>query len=528
VSLDVPTVFLIVTALSVALLAARLLRVHGRLARDWLFTLAIVVVVGAVTWASAPTIAGYAAFAALTLLVVVPLRLDRAAQRAARAGDDVRAQRFAKLARALHPVGVVGRRGRALAMFSRVAEGEPIDEAVLEALGAKGDPLLAELYRLSALHAGGRPREIREALTTPSRRHRMLQLGFGAAWLRAVGQTAGVVEILDAAREVERFDTTLVDPERRALVSLEIAVALGDVETTRTIATTLHGRVPRGFDAWAVASAARNAGDVTTARDTVAGLLADPTVSSRVRRMLASLETPRLDAPLNRTPEAEQLLSRLRQDVAATAALAPLSGDSAKRPTLTWGLSALLAATFVVLEATGDSTNEQHLKSWGALVVPMHGLGEAWRLFTATLLHAGILHLTMNLVALVVFGAFVEHFYGHGRMIAIWLFSTVISGLTVVVFRPPVVGETVLVGASGAIFGLAGSVVAALLIRPDLRKSRRGRDELRRLAMVFATQIVFDNLVPAVSGSAHLGGLFGGAALGALLVPRLPSDERKK
>ena len=519
-SLDVPTVFLIVTALSVVLLTARLLRVnHGRLARDWLVTLAIVVAIGVGTWLAAPAIAGYCAFAAFTLLVVLPLRLDRAAQRAGRAGDDLRAQRFTKLARALHPFGVVSRRGRALATFARVAQGEPVDEAALDALGG-GDPLLAELYRLSALHAAGRSREIREALTVPSRRQRILRLGFGAAWIRAVGSTAGATEVIDAVREVERFDATLVDPEQRALVSLETAVALGDVEGARAIAATLVGRVPRGFDSWAIASAARNAGDLVTARDVMAALLADGSVSPRIRRMVASLEAGPVDASSRRTPEAAQLLARLRQDVAATAALAPLLGDSMKRPKLTWGLTAMLTAAFLVLEATGDSTNEQHLKESGALIVPMHGPSEAWRLFTATLLHAGVLHLAMNLVALVVFGAFVEAFYGKRRMIAIWLFSTVVSGLTVAIFRPPVVGETVLVGASGAIFGLAGSVVAALLMRPELRKSRRGRDELRRLGLVFATQIVFDNLVPAVSGSAHLGGLVGGAVIGALLVPR--------
>ena len=519
-SLDVPTVFLIVTAFSVALLTARLVRVHGRLARDWLSTLAIVVAIGAAAWATMPALAGYVAFAALTVLVVLPLRLDRAAQRAARAGKDVRAQRLAGLARLFHPAGVVGRRGRALAMFARVAEGEPIDESVLEALGAKDDPLLTELYRLSALHAGGRHREIREALVLPSRRQRMLQLGFGAAWIRAVGSTtASTVDVLDAVREVERYDATLVDPERRALVALEIAVALGDVEGARGILSTLVGRVPHGFDAWAIASAARNAGDLEIARETIAQVLADEAVSPRMRRMVAALEAQPLDATPRRTPAAEQLLARLRQDVAATAALAPLAGDSSRKPVLTWAIGAILIVAFLVLEATGSSTNEQHLKDSGALVVPMHGAFEAWRLFTATLLHAGVLHLAMNVVALVVFGAFVEAFYGKGRMIAIWLFSTVVSGLTVAIFRPPPIGETVLVGASGAIFGLAGSVVIALLLRPELRKSRRGRDELRRLGLVFATQIVFDNLVPAVSGSAHLGGLVGGAVIGALLVP---------
>lgn len=520
-SFDMSSAFLLMTFVSLALMGVRLARTPFRLAREWWGAMALVAAIAIVAQLLAPADGGYLAFGALLVVIIVPLQLDRAAQRAARAGEDACAQRWAMAARVLHPIGLVGRRGRALSAMARLSTGGALDDRMLKELGAEGEPLLTEWYRLNALHAAANVREIREALAQPSRRARMLQLGFGAAWVRAVASTGSLADVVDAVREAERLDATLVDPERRAQLTLEACAGLGDVEGTRAIVSTLGKRLPRGVGDFSIASAQRVAGDERGARETITRALASD-VHPRARKLLErALQTPAAETeaapiePPRRSAEADALLARLRTEAVAAAVLAPLSGQSSSFPILTYALGALLCIAFVVLEATGGSTDEAHLRACGALIVPMK-LHEAWRLFSATLLHAGVVHIAMNVVALIVFGRFVEAFYGKLRFVAIWLATTLVSGLAVVVVDRP----ATLVGASGAIFGLAGAVVAAVAMRRELRTSRRGREELRRLGLVFGLQIVFDNLVPNVSGTAHLGGLIGGALIGALLVPR--------
>jgi rhomboid protease GluP len=512
------------TGLSVAILAIRLTRTPWTLSRDWWPTMLVVVIIGAVAHLRAPDLGGYVAFGAMLLLVVAPLRLDRAAQLASRAGKDQQAQRLAGIARLFHPFGLVGKRGRTLEMYARVAAGAKLDETTLEGLGAKGDPLLTEWYRLNALHSAGDAQGVRASLALPSRRHRMLQLGFGPAWVRAVAVTGTFADVIDAVVEAEKHDRTLSDPSRRALLALEACAALGDVEATRAIGDLLGERLPRGLAAWSVATAQRAAGDSKGATETIDRALADQAIHPRARRLLDGLrEKTQTDsqepAPFGRRSEADSLVARLRREVIVSDALSPLTGTSTAVPRLTYGIAGILVAVFLFVEATGSSTNDAHLRESGGLVLPMHGLESVPQLFTSSLLHAGVLHLAFNLIALVMFGRFVESFYGRARTIAIWLVATVTSGLTAATFGTSREG-TILVGASGAIFGLGGALIAALLVRPDLRGSRQGRAELSRFGLLFALQIALDAMLPMVSGSAHIGGMIGGAIVGAIVAPR--------
>src|SRR5258708_24670816 len=157
--------------------------------RDWWAVVALLVAIGALSWNLAQPNAGYLALFAFVVLVVAPLRFDAAAQRASRAGDDRRAQALSSIARVFHPFGVVGHRRRAFDAYAKIAAGAPVDDAMLEQLGAKSDPLLGELHRLTAMHFSRRWREIREALALPARRHRILKLGFGLVWLRTIART---------------------------------------------------------------------------------------------------------------------------------------------------------------------------------------------------------------------------------------------------------------------------------------------------------------------------------------------------
>mgnify|MGYP000935080151 FL=1 len=199
-------------------------------------------------------------------------------------------------------------------------------------------------------------------------------------------------------------------------------------------------------------------------------------------------------------------------------ALAPFLGRHARRPHITHAWSAVLVVSFILVEATGDSLDPDHLYDWGALAVDLFGLDQAWRLATATLLHAGLLHLLLNVLMLWRFGGFVEALYGRARLIVLYVLGAALSGLSVVWFGNE--AHHLLVGASGAIMALGGAVLAALLVRRDLRATPIGRTELRVLVILFVLQVLFDLTTPEVSATAHASGIVAGLLLGALLLPR--------
>ena len=131
-----------------------------------------------------------------------------------------------------------------------------------------------------------------------------------------------------------------------------------------------------------------------------------------------------------------------------------------------------------------------------------------------TLLHGDLIHLAFNMYALWLAGPIVERWYGRARFLAFYLACAAGGSVASFVFG----GDVPAVGASGAIFGLFGVLLAAgRLHHPVDRQSRAlvgqlGMLILINLAFGFASGGSIDN-------AAHLGGLVAGLWLGALIVP---------
>jgi len=515
--LDLQTVLLALTALALALFLARLVRTPSRAVLDWWLAFAVVATIGTLGFLYAPAKAGFIAFAALTALIFAPLRLDRAAQRASRAGADARAMLFARAASILHPLGPIGARPSTLAALARIRKTGKVDDETLASLGAGDDPIVAEWYRLLALHAAADHDAVRAALTVPSRRARMLQHGLGAIFVRAIAMTGDRHEVLEALAEAERFDTTLDDPERRAILALEACAALGDVEGVKELGEGLADRLPRGSIDRALTAAQIESGDVVGARNTVQRALAAP-LDEAVRRAIEQIPLERKKLPRNDALDAlaRAVLERLRREATAARELAPLADGTAFNAWATWGLAAAIVGWFLFIAANGSTTDPADLQRFGGLTLPITDYRGALGIFTSTFVHYGVTHLLFNLYALVTFGRFVESFYGRVRMLLIYGAAAIASGLGVAAM-----GEgRLLVGASGAIFGLGGALVSGVALRADLRRSARGREELRSFALLVTLQFVFDRFVPGVSGTAHVCGLLGGMLAGAIVLPR--------
>lgn len=148
--------------------------------------------------------------------------------------------------------------------------------------------------------------------------------------------------------------------------------------------------------------------------------------------------------------------------------------------------------------------------------------GEWWRLATAVFIHFGLLHLAFNMWALWDAGRLVERLYGTGRFLLVYAFAGLAGSVASLAWNPAVNSA----GASGAIFGVFGALLAFLL-DPRNGVPLALMRSLRNSALTFiAFAIAFGWIHPGIDNAAHLGGLAGGALLGALLARPLTPAAR--
>lgn len=147
----------------------------------------------------------------------------------------------------------------------------------------------------------------------------------------------------------------------------------------------------------------------------------------------------------------------------------------------------------------------------GGNFAPLIQNGETWRLFTAMFLHGGLLHVGLNMFALHQAGQVVERLFGRGGFLAIYLVAGLLGNATSLWWKPGPVS----VGASGAIFGVYGALLAYLLRQRGSVPVEVFR-EMRSGTLGFIGYSLFAGFsIPGIDNAAHVGGLAGGLVLGA-------------
>jgi membrane associated rhomboid family serine protease len=142
--------------------------------------------------------------------------------------------------------------------------------------------------------------------------------------------------------------------------------------------------------------------------------------------------------------------------------------------------------------------------------------GEWWRLITPMFLHLelvqsfGIFHIVMNMYVLAIFGPDLERAFGRVRFLSLYLIAGFMGNVASYAFgncRVPGVG------ASGAIFG----VVGALLVHAYRRRTSSAvlAAYMRNLIFFVGINLVIGFSIAGIDNLAHIGGLLGGAVLGA-------------
>jgi len=154
------------------------------------------------------------------------------------------------------------------------------------------------------------------------------------------------------------------------------------------------------------------------------------------------------------------------------------------------------------------------LVRFGAKYGPLIEAGEWWRFLTPIFLHGSLLHIAFNTWVLFDVGPGVEALYGSRKFLVLYVLTGAFGFLVSFLWNP----HSVSIGASGAIFGLIGAMIAY-----GYRNRRTVADSTRNMYVRWAIYVLlFGFLVRGVDNAAHIGGLVSGLAFG-WLVTDMPS-----
>ncbi len=186
------------------------------------------------------------------------------------------------------------------------------------------------------------------------------------------------------------------------------------------------------------------------------------------------------------------------------------------KSTATLSLLAANVALFVAVALAGGgwiipnvSTEIVAGSNFGSLTTH----GEWWRLFTALFIHFGMLHLVFNMWALAAFGGLAERLLG----IANFLFIYFVAGIAANLASISWVRDVDTAGASGAIFGILGALLAAYWRNKRTLPFSIVRSEAAAVYVFAGFALLGGFLYKGVDNAAHMGGLVTGLLLGVTL-----------
>jgi rhomboid protease GluP len=190
-----------------------------------------------------------------------------------------------------------------------------------------------------------------------------------------------------------------------------------------------------------------------------------------------------------------------------------------KQP-ITTTLVGMNVAVFVVMTLTGISPVEPtipQLLKWGANFGPLSLGTQPWRMLASNYVHIGIIHIALNMWCLWNLGFLAERVFDPWTYVLTYTVCGLAGSLSSLWWHPLTVGA----GASGAIFGLAGALIAALYLGhlPISKQAIQGT--LKSLLIFAGYNLFFGAAIRGIDNSAHIGGLVAGLILGAVLAKHL-------
>jgi rhomboid protease GluP len=204
---------------------------------------------------------------------------------------------------------------------------------------------------------------------------------------------------------------------------------------------------------------------------------------------------------------------------------------NASKAPITTTLVGMNVAVFVVMVLTGVSPvnpSVAQLLKLGANYGPLSLGTEPWRMLASNYIHGGIIHIFFNMWCLWNPGFLAERVFEPWTYVLTYTFSGIAGSLASLWWHPVSVG----VGASGAIFGLAGALIAAFYLGHLPIPKPAMQSTLKSLLVFAGYNLFFGALLSGIGidNAAHIGGLLAGLAIGAVLAKHLmaPPEIRNR
>lgn len=183
--------------------------------------------------------------------------------------------------------------------------------------------------------------------------------------------------------------------------------------------------------------------------------------------------------------------------------------------------AAMMLATWRTTGTLSMDFSGELLLHFGANYTPLTLSGQWWRLLTYIFLHGGVWHIAFNMWCLWSLGGLCESLYGRWTYAAIYLITGVAGGLASLGWHPVVLS----VGASGALFGLFGALIASFALGEFEFGGIAIKPILSSLIFWAGFSLFFGSVESGVDNACHVGGLVSGLILGALIA-RVAPDRR--
>ncbi len=204
-----------------------------------------------------------------------------------------------------------------------------------------------------------------------------------------------------------------------------------------------------------------------------------------------------------RCPECARERTKVR---AGTGAITPTAG----RMPATYALIGLNAIVFLAELLSGGPAgfgDSGDLIRDAGTNGPSIADGEFWRVVTGGFLHAGFIHLLLNMYVLYVAGSILEPGIGTPRFLGIYFVGLIAGSLGALLVDP----NATTVGASGAIFGLMAAVIV-------VARGRGVEEVASQFGLFVVLNLVLTFSIPGISIGGHIGGLIGGGLAAALVI----------
>jgi len=221
--------------------------------------------------------------------------------------------------------------------------------------------------------------------------------------------------------------------------------------------------------------------------------------------------------------EGIELFSKITRDIESKNQIDALESEETfkpKKPIVTYILIGINILVFLLMYLLGKGSEDSRtLLNFGASHPDLIKAGEYYRLITSAFIHIGLIHLVFNVYALYIIGTQLESYLGKNKYLIIYLFSALTGNLLSMLFF-----DGISAGASGAVFGLLGSMIYfGYHYRVFLGSVVRSQ-----IIPLIIFNLFLGFISTGINNAAHIGGLIGGFLITIALGVKYKSTKSER